>query len=145
MKKTEILADIESKVLKVISTTEDTEDTAKQNAGVRSYVTNVMEQKGDTIHARNIGWYTIDEDGAEEVALYRDILVPKNKARDAVISYLESKSPAPYIRFRNVEVDEENLSATAEVIKDNGDGTATEKRVFIFKNGAKAIEHVELT
>lgn len=144
MNKTQLLADIESKVLKVVATKEEA-DEVKNTVGVKMYVTHIMEQNGESVSGRNIGWYTIDEGTAQEKAFLRDAVNPKNVARDAVITYLDGLSPTPYIRSTNVVVNEENLSATAQVVKDNGDGTATEKRVFVFKNGAKPIEHVELT
>lgn len=144
MNKAELLADIESKALKVVSTTEEV-DAIKNAANVKQYLTNVMEQNGDSVRGRNIGWYTIDEGSAQEQAFYRDVVVPKSVARDAVVAYLKTKSPTPYIRFTIESVNEEQKSAFASVVKDNGDGTATEKRIMVFKNGAQPVNHVELT
>lgn len=144
MNKSELLADIQAKSLKVVSTIEEA-DAAKNAAGVKMYMTHVMEQRGDVVQGRNIGWYTLDEGTAQEQAFYRDQVVAKNNARDAVIAYMKTLSPATYIRFSVLEVNEEIRSARVAVVKDNKDGTATEKHVFVFKNGTNPITHVELT
>lgn len=144
MDKTELLADITAKSLKVVSTTEEI-DVAKNNAGVRSYITNVIEQNGERVTGRNIGWYTIDEGTANEKAFYRDQIVPKSVARDLIDTYMVTISPSPYIRYEIKSVNEENRSAEVSVIKDVGGGSATKLDILVYKNGGNPITHVELT
>ena len=144
MNKIQLLADIESKVLKVVATKEEA-DEVKNAVGVKMYITHIMEQNGESVSGRNIGWYTIDEGTAEEQALFRDKVTPKNVARDAVIAYLDGLTPATFIRHTLGAINEENLSARASVVVNNGDGTGTEKQIFMFKNAGKSIEHVVLT
>ena len=144
MNKTELLADITAKALKVIDTIEEV-DSVKNSAGVKSYLTNVMEQNGETITGRNIGWYTIDEGQPSEQAFYRDEPKAKKDFTDKFNNYLKGLLPETYIRYTLQSTNENDKSAKALVIKDNKDGTATEKTIFIYKNGANPIQHIELT
>jgi len=137
MNKTELIADIAAKGLRVIATQQQS-DPVKEAAGVNSYITNVLEQNGDRVTARNIGWYVMDEGLPEEVAWYRDQPNPKNEARDAIEAHLDGI--ADIIRYRLETVNEEEQYAFATVWKDNGDTTATESRVFIWKDEAQPIK-----
>lgn len=140
-----ILADIEGKVLKVVSTVEET-DVTKNEAGVRMYMTHVMEQSGETVSGRNIGWYTINEGEANEEAFYRDLVKPKNTIRDVIFDYLKALTPTTFIRFTLESVNEETKSAYARVVVKNQDGvTASEKRILVFKNAGVPMTHIELT
>jgi hypothetical protein len=145
MNKTELLADIETKVLKVVKTTEES-DVDKNAANVKSYVTNVMEQDGETVKGRNIGWYTIDEGQPTEAAFYRDIVTVKKDFHTKFTNYLNGLVPATYIRAKLDDVDEVDRSGHGTVVKDNGNGTATEVKVFLYRDSvAKEQTHIELT
>lgn len=144
MTKQELLDEITSKALKVVNTFEEPDDT-KNAAGVKMYITHVMEQNGTQVKGRNIGWYTIDEGTAQEAAFYRDTVNTKNVARDAVITYLTSKvTDGTFVRFSLKSVDEDDRSARATAVKSNGDGTASEVNLFVYKNGNDPIQHLEL-
>jgi len=134
MNKQELLADLETKSLKIVKTVEDTEDTAKNEAGVRSYTTNVMEQDGDVVQARNIGWYTINEGTDEEVAVLRDLPKTKRDWVDKFESMLNRLSPKTFLRFKIESVDEEDRSGYATVIQKNEDKTVSEVRIFMYRD-----------
>ena len=144
MTKAELLTDIEAKSLKVVAVTEEP-DAVKNSAGIKQYIANVLEQDGEKVAGRNIGFYVVDEGEPTETAYVRDIVRPKNQARDAVQTYLNGLVPATYIRVSLSSVDEEQKSARATALKDNGDGTCKEVQLFVFKNGTNPIEHREIT
>ena len=144
MNKVDLIADLNSKGLRVIAVTQQS-DPVKEAAGVNSYIANVMEQRGDTVTARNVGFYVMDEGEAGEVAYYRDQLSQKNVAYDAMVSYIDGLTPATYIRGEVQNVNEDGKYGFAKVYKDNGDGTAKEVQLIVFKNGANPIEHRELS
>lgn len=143
MNKAELLADITSKVLKIVDTIEEP-DERKNAVNVKSYLTSVMEQSGDTARGRNIGWYTIDEGLPTEEAFYRDMVVSKNVAEAQIRTYLKSLVPSSFIRFTLESVNEEQKSAYASAVKDNNDGTCTEVRLFIYKNKDVPITHRQI-
>ena len=141
MNKAELLADIEAKSLKVVAILEE-QDAVKNGANVRSYIANVMEQNGDRVQGRNIGFYTIDEGTPDEVAYYRDQVTPKSVARTLVEDYMESLRPATFLWYRIDSVDEEQKVARVSVI-DSSD--MTEKTIVVYKVGAQPITHAVLT
>lgn len=112
MLKTELLADIEAKVLKIVSTVEEP-DAQKNAVGIKSYMTNVMEQTGKTARGRNIGWYTVDEGLPTEQAFYRDELGRKNDFQTRADNYLSGLVPATFLKATSFEVDEDSKTATA--------------------------------
>lgn len=143
MTKAEILADIEAKSIKVVAVAEEP-DAVKNEAGIKQYIANVLEQKGDVVQGRNIAFYVVDEGLAGEVAYFRDVVTPKNVARDAVQTYLNNLVPATYIRAELASVDEAQKSARASAYKDNGDGTCKKVELLVFKNGSNPIQHREV-
>lgn len=143
MTKAQILADIEAKSLKVVAVEEEL-DAVKNAAGIKQYIANVLEQSGDRVSGRNVAFYIIDEGGAGEAAYYRDVVTPKNVARNAVQTYLNGLVPATYIRTELGLVNEEQKSATASAYKDNGDGTCKKVELLVFKNGSNPIAHREI-
>lgn len=145
MNKAELLADIEAKALKVVKTIEEP-DEARNQAGVKMYYTDIMEQNGERVVGKGIGWYTINEGTPEEEAHYRDKPQPKKDFSTKFTSYLDSLIPDTYIRAKVTDVDEEDKSGHGIVVKDNGDGTATEVKVFLYRDkAAKEQKHIELT
>lgn len=142
MTKQELITDIKSKVLKVILIVEEA-DTAKNAAGVRMYLANVLEQKGETCVGANKGFYVVDEGLPTERAYYREQVSRKNVVLDAAIAYADSLVPATFIKtfVQSSTVNEEKLFAEAIAYKDNGDGTCTKSLILIFKNGASPIAH----
>ena len=145
MNKAELLAEIDLKVLKVVKTTEEV-DTDKNSANIKQYITNVMEQVGDKVHGRNIGWYTIDEGLPTEAAYFRDVVSTKRDFQDKFTTMLNQAVPATFIRFKIEKVDEDDRSGYATAVKDNGNGTATEVRLFLYRDTvAKENKYIELT
>lgn len=144
MNKAEMLADLAAKGLRVINV-EQIADSVKEAAGVTSYIANVMEQRGDTITGRNIGFYVLDEGDPGEAAFYRDLPQPKNVARDAVLTYLGGLVPGTYVRTKLESLDEDDRYGFAQAWKDNGDGTATAVRLIVWKDGSNPITHREMT
>lgn len=144
MDKAELLADLAAKGLRVINV-EQIADGVKEAAGVTSYIANVMEQRGDTIAGRNIGFYVLDEGDPAEEAFYRDLPQQKNVARDAMLTYLSGLVPSTYVRTKLESLNEDDRYGFAQAWKDNGDGTATEMRLLVWKDGANPIAHRELT
>jgi len=140
MTKAELLADIDAKVLKTVKVFEEP-DSDKNAAGVKMYIANVMEQKGDTITGRNIGFYTINEGQAGEEAYYRDQVNPKNVAQAAVEAYLAGQA---LVRVVNMQVNEEKRFAVCEVVVDNGNSTASKETWFVYKDGANPVTHLKM-
>jgi len=145
MTKEQLLAEITQKVLKVVSTTEQA-DLEKNAAGIKSYITNVLEQDGNSVTGRNIGWYTLNEGVANEEAYYRDLVSPKKDFFTKFENYLNSLTPITYLRYKLESVDEVDRSGYARAVKKNQDGTGKEVRLFIYRDTvANAVAHVELT
>lgn len=140
MNKTQLLADLTSKVLKVVQTTEEI-DSVKNTAGIRQYVTNVMEQAGENVQGRNIGWYTINEGEATEEAFYRDIVTTKKDFSTKVENYLAGLVPATFLTAVIADVSEIRKTAKAYVVKINADDTVSEQAIFVYKLGATPITH----
>ena len=140
MLKTELLADIEAKVLKIVSTVEEP-DAQKNAVGIKSYMTNVMEQTGKTARGRNIGWYTVDEGLPTEQAFYRDELGRKNDFQTRADNYLSGLVPATFLKATSFEVDEDSKTAKANVVEPNVDGTVSEKVIFVYKPQGNPLTH----
>jgi hypothetical protein len=141
MLKADLLADIETKVLKVVAVVEEA-DAVKNAAGVRQYIANVLEQNGERVASRNIGFYVQDEGEATEEAYYRDVIVPKSVARTLVENYLEGLRPATFLWYKIHDVDEVQRVARATVITAD---TFTEKNIVVYKIGSNPTAHAELT
>jgi len=133
MNKSELELEITSKSLKVIETIEEN-DAKKNDANVKSYITNVMEQDGKSVRGRNIGWYTIDEGTENEQAFFRDTPVAKRDWIDKFTGMLNKLSPETFLRFKIESVDEEDRSGYATVIKMNEDKTVSEMRIFMYRD-----------
>lgn len=144
MNKVELLADLSAKGLRVVNV-EQVSDSVKEAAGVNTYNANVMEQRGDTITGRNIGFYVLDEGQPAEAAFYRDLPQPKNVARNAMLAYLGGLVPGTYVRTKLQSLDEDDRYGFAQAWKDNGNGTATEVRLIVWKDGSNPITHREMT
>lgn len=144
MNKSELLADLGAKSLRVVQTTAEQQTPAMVTAKLQPYTSYVVEQTGATVHGRNVGWYTLDEGEAGEVAFYRDQPVPKNVVRAGMQTYLSGLVPATYLRAEIQSVDEEQVYGIAKVLKDNGNGTVSEGRIVVWKNGANPIAHADL-
>lgn len=144
MDKAELLADLAAKGLRVVNI-EQVADAVKEAAGVTSYIANVMEQRGDTITGRNIGFYVLDEGEPAEAAFYRDLPQQKNVARDVMLTYLGGLVPGTYVRTKLESLDEGDRYGFAQAWKDNGDGSATAVRLIVWKDSDNPIAHRELT
>jgi hypothetical protein len=131
MTKAELLADIEAKSLKVVAVAEEV-DSVKNTAGVRSYMANVMEQNGDSVQGRNIGFYTIEEGLPAEVAYYRDVVAIKKDIRTKVENYLEGLRPATILSYAIISVDEVQKVARARIVTL---ADLTEREVIVYKVG----------
>lgn len=141
MKKIELIAELQAKGLRVISVAEEL-DNVKNAAGVTQYIAHVMEQSGDRVQGRNIGFYVFDEGQPGEAAYYRDIVTPKNAARDLVATYMETLRPTTYLWYRINDVDEAQRVARVSVI-DSAD--KMEKNIVVYKIGSNPITHAVLT
>lgn len=140
MNKSQLLADLTSKVLKVVNTTEEV-DEVKAQAGIKSYITNVMEQAGGSVRARNIGWYTINEGQAGEEAFYRDEVSIKKDFSTRADTYLAGLVPATFLKAVAIEVDEVSKTAKAFVVRLNADDTVSEETIFVYKPAGSPITH----
>lgn len=140
MNKTQLLADLTAKVLKVVNTIEEVDD-VKAQAGIKSYITNVMEQAGGSVRARNIGWYTINEGQASEEAFYRDEIIAKKYFSTKVDTYLAGLVPATYLTAITTEVNEAMKTAKAYVVLLNADDTVSEHIIFVYKPAGTPITH----
>lgn len=108
------------------------------------YNANVAAKEGEGVQVRNIPFIVFNEGEADEEAyITQNAKAPQpDAARQAVTTYLDSQ---PYIRYQITEVNEEGMYARARAIKDNGDNTASEVNLFIWKDAGEAIMHLELT
>lgn len=142
MTKAEFLAILAARGLRLIQT-EQVPDPPKESANVNHYMAHMMEQKGEIVQGRNIGFYVFDEGTAQEAAFPRDLLVTKNQARDAMQTYLDGLVPGTYIRTEIQSVNEDQTYGTAKALKDNADSTVSEVRLLIWKDAGQPIKHRE--
>lgn len=148
MLKQELLNDIAAKGLRVVSTIEEP-DTAKNAVGIKQYLTHVMEQDGDVVRGRNIGWYVFDEGLPTESAHYRDVPKTKRSFADQIDNYCNQITPnaittGVYIRAIVDQVNEAEKTAFVTAYKKNADATAATVKLLVWKNGAQDITHVEI-
>jgi hypothetical protein len=139
MTKAELIASFTSDSIRVINV-ELQADSVKEAAGVKSYIANVLERKGDRSTARNIGFYVVDEGTGTEAAYVRDDGVKKSAAYDLVKAYLEGLRPATVLWYAIDEVDEPMRVARCRVIIASGTDL-TEKNIIVYKTGSNPITH----
>lgn len=147
MKKAELLTQIENDSLGIVKTEVVEQGTLENGKTYHKYNANVYVEQGGSSNFVNIPFTVLNEGETDEDArITQQKEVPKKSvARAAVEDYLDGLSPATYIRYTITEVNEDDRSAKVSAVKDNGDGTGTEVRLFVYKNGGKPVEHVELT
>lgn len=148
MTKSELLTDVEAKVLRVVSTIEEP-DAAKNAVNVKQYITHVLEQDGLVVRGRNIGWYVVDEGLPTEAAFYRDNPTQKRSFADVVDNYANQITPlvlltGSYIRAEVLSVNEKTRTAMLRAYKKNADQTATTVTLLVYKNGSQDLTHVEV-
>lgn len=143
MTKAELLNNLTAKSLRLVSIVEEA-DTVKNAAGIKQYIANVMEQNGESVYGRNIGFYVFNEGEATETAFLRDQPVAKSQVRSAALTYLNGLVPTTYIRVELGGVNEEQRSATASAYKDNGNGTCSMVNLLVYKDGVAPITHREI-
>lgn len=145
MNKAELLTKLEDNAVKVVKVNEEV-DPVKNEAGVKSYTANIMEETDAGAVVRNVGFYVIDEGEPAERAFLRDAVKTKRDFVDKFTNYLNGLTPDTYLRFKLGTVDEDDRSGYATAVKKNQDGTGTEVKLFLYRDTvANEQAHVELT
>lgn len=140
MNKTELLADLANKVLRVISTAVQP-DPAKESAGINTYATNVLDFNDGTPTGRTIGWYVLDEGTPQEAAYYKDTVATPMPFYFDALGYLNGLG---YHKFKVTERHVELGYALADVWEENTDGTLTKKAVMIYYTPEGTQGHKEI-
>ena len=146
MNKTELLADLEAKVIKII---EGPGAHKAENNGVREYAVKVLEERGiDRANSRTIAFTVVDEGTASEAAFYRDtISLPRNE-NQAGVAYMAGLIASGDIDRFEVEKSRPDLGPfsffTALVWKDDGTGKLTESRIMVTRNAQGEPSHKEI-
>lgn len=128
MNKSELLADLGKKVLRVIGVDEQV-DSAKNAAGVKVYAANVLEKKDTTVIGRTIAFYVLDEGEAGEEAHYKDEVETPADYQNVVVGYL---SGLPFLRFEVVKRHPVLGYCIADVWEENPDDTVTKKQIMAY-------------
>lgn len=145
MTKAELITQLGNDTLGVVSVTVQEQGSFEDGRTYHKYNANVLAKEGESQNFVNIPFTVIDEGNAgEEAFLTQNRQAPKlDQARKAVTNYMNTLSEV--IRYTIGNVNEETKDARVNVVADNGNGTATEKVYFVYKNGNNPITHVELT
>ncbi len=128
MKKSELLADLQNKVLRVFGEKEQP-DTDKNAEGIKVYTVEVLERKDTTAVGRTIVFYVLDEGQPDEAAYYKDEIETPAPYQNAVVQYLSSLG---FIRFEVTSRHPVLGYCIADVWKDNNDGTAEKQQIIAF-------------
>lgn len=145
MTKADLLTQIESNSLGVVSESIQEEGTLKNGTTYKKYNLNVLVQDGESPNFKNIPFTVLDEGGQNENAFFTQGYKSPQLAvaRQAIDAYVSGLSNV--IRYEIQSVNEETKDARVSVVENNGNGTATQKTYLVYKNGANPITHVELT
>lgn len=134
MNKQELIDSLTADVSRVVRVDRQA-DVNKQAVGVTTYVANVMELAGrNQLVGRNIVFYVLDEGLPSEVAYYKDRLHRPSTFLNDVMVYMDAI--AVLVAYEITSISPENGYALARAWQDNGDGTATERQVILFYDGA---------
>lgn len=137
MTKQELLNDIQSKVIVIISTDLQS-DSIKEASGITSYISNVLIKEGDKYHAKNIGFYVVDEAGPSEEAFYRDYIT--GSSIDVMLKdFLKTLVPNTFLRAKIISTDEDLKFSEAEAYRLRQDDTVEKVKLFIYNQGQNII------
>lgn len=144
MTKTELIADIEANSIGVVTVALQEEGTLQNGKTFKKYNANVLAKEGESQNFKNIPFTVLDEGLAgEEAFLTQGLKKPAlDVARKAIETYMATVPNV--IRYVIGNVNEETRDARVVAIVNNGNGTASEKQFFVYKNGAEPITHVEI-
>lgn len=142
MTKAELLADLASKVLRVVSTTQQA-DAAKEAAGITTYVANVLQiTQGGTAQGRNVAFYVLDEGEAGESAHYKDAIGTSAADYAAAVQYLDAQA---FERYKVREQQPTNGFALADAWIDDGNGGVLERRILLYRDSEGSPTHKVIT
>lgn len=131
MTKAELLQDLSSRVVRLIEVVEEI-DTKKNAVGIKQYMANVLNLERGAARGQNIGFYVVDEGTETEAAFYRDSAGSRTALEAEAVAYLAT---LPYVKVHVEDVDTTNEFIIVKAIADNGDGTVSEKKVMVYKDG----------
>lgn len=142
MNKAQLLADLDSKVLRVVGVTQQ-EDPAKAAAGITVYVANVLQitQAGQA-QGRNVGFYVLDEGDPGEAAFYKDSIGTSAADYAAAVTYLDAQA---FERYKVREQQPQNGFALADVWIDDGAGGVLERRILLYRDAEGSPTHKVIT
>ena len=133
MTKTELLADIDTRVLRTISVTKEP-DAVKEAQGINTYVANVLNLNAGKATGQNIAFYVLDEGTPTEQAIYKDDAGAKVALEAETVAFIAS---LPYVKVKvdEVNANEEFVLATAYE-EDTTTGTVSTKKIMLYKDSA---------
>lgn len=129
MNKAELLTDIEERVIRVIKVDKQ-DDPVKEEAGINSYIANVLNLEQGKVQGQNIGFYVVDEGTETEVAYLRDNAGSRVALEAEVVAFM---AILPYERVQITEVDATNEFVIARAFKSEGE-TISEVKVMLYKD-----------
>lgn len=108
------------------------------------YNVNVFTATATGVLPKNIPVIVFNEGEVDEEAYYsQNNDTPQlTNIRTSVFTYLNT---LPYLDSTIEQVNEKEKRAFVRVVKDNGNNTASEIRVLIYKDDGQPIKHIELT
>jgi hypothetical protein len=139
MNKAELLQDIESRVIRVIKV-EEQEDPVKNEAGIKSYIANVLNLDQGRVQGQNIGFYVVDEGEPTERAYFRDNAGSRVALEAETVAFIQT---LPYVRVQVQEVDSSNEFVIARAFEETAEGIQ-ELRIMLYKDADGTPQHKKL-
>lgn len=145
MNKTELLADLQSRVIRLIGAPQLKTDVD----GVRTYIQTVLALEGvDKAADRNVAFYVVDEGQPGEAAYYRDTVHRQTDDKEKAVTYMGNLVTNGTIGGFEIESVQADLGARsffiAKVYVDDGQGRLVEKRFHVSRNAQNQVVRKEI-
>lgn len=133
MTKQELLADIDTRVIRTVSITQEP-DATKEAAGITTYVANVLNLNKGKAVGQNIGFYVIDEGQPTEQAFYKDDVGAKVALEAETVAFIAT---LPFVKVKVTEINADEEFVIAEAYEeDTSTGTISKKNIILYKDSA---------
>ena len=145
MTKAELLAKYEADSLGIVHTNLVEEGALENGKTYKKYNVNVLAVDGDSKNFINYPFTVVNEGQADEEAFSTQGRgEPKpDVVRNAISTYIDGLTEV--VRYTIGQVDEDERYALVSVYVNNGDGTASQKQYFVYKDGTSPITHLVLS
>ena len=145
MTKAELLAKYEADSLGIVHTNLVEEGALENGKTYKKYNVNVLAVDGDSKNFINYPFTVVNEGQADEEAFSTQGRgAPKpDVVRNAIATYIDGLTEV--VRYTIGQVDEDERYALVSAYVNNGDGTASLKQYFVYKDGTSPITHLVLS